>query len=311
EEEEEEVENELDELIGHWPLDEQNGINANDISNKGLVGTLKNGLTFDTHKTDGHIGSAVYFDGSDKRISLPDIDNNVQSGLSVSAWINPSNAEGGYQGIVGSSTSGGFMMFIKQNKLAFKVTTNENGKKLVSAGNIQNNNWQMITCTYDGSTMEYYINGENVHSESLPGTLRDKDEAWLGWSGWGEEYFEGDMDDVRLFNKALTAEQIFSMYEDGTIDSVSDNVNTEQEPITIATAEAYAYPNPTVGRFKISGLSPGIKSITVFDFASDVLISLESDETEPELDLSAYPDGIYIIRVLQNGLEHAFKVIKE
>lgn len=214
-------------LVGHWPLDESNGVSANDVSGQGYTGLLERGLTFDNNKTSGQIGGAVIFDGSDDRISLPDIDDGLQSSFSVSAWVRPSNAEGGYQGVFGSTTSGGFMMFINQGKLAFTVPTNESGRKLVSEGTIQNNVWQMITCTFDGRDMHWYINGKNVHNESLSGTWNDRSVAWIGWSGWGEEYFEGGIDDVRLFNNALTEQQVFSLFEEVNVSTTLVNLASE------------------------------------------------------------------------------------
>ena len=306
----EEEDSELEELVGHWPLDEQNGTNAIDASPQGRIGTLKNGLSFDTDKTNGQIGGAVVFDGIEDRISLPDIDDNLELGFSVSAWVNPSNAEGGYQGIVGSSTAGGFMMFIQNNQLAFKVTTNENGLKLVSAGNIQNNLWQMITCTYDGNDMRWYINGENVHNESLPGPLKDKSVAWLGWSGWSDEFFEGGIDDVRIYNKALTDQEIFSIFEKEAINTLPAYIalpDVAQNEVI----QAYAYPNPTTSSFMISGLNEGTKDIVVSDMAGFVLKAFATDMIAPVFDLSVYPKGIYIVKVVQNGFEHAFKVVKE
>jgi len=204
---------EEDDLVGHWPLDERNGTNANDLSGQGKTGKLENGLTFDTNRRSGQIEGALAFDGLDDRINLSDINDDLGSNFSVSAWVKPGNANGGYQGVIGSSTAGGFMMFINQGKLAFKVTTNENGQKLVSAGSIKNNVWQMITCTFDGSNMHWYINGEHIHSESLSGTLKAKSEAWIGWSGWRDEFFQGVIDDVRLFNSAITEQEVISLFE--------------------------------------------------------------------------------------------------
>jgi len=66
-----------------------------------------------------------------------------------------------------------------------------------------------------------------------------------------------------------------------------------------------------VDKFKIAGLSDSVKNITVTDFTGFTVITAETDEIEPQLDLSAYPDGIYFVRVLQNGLEQSFKVVKE
>ncbi|MGI9551736.1 MAG: malectin domain-containing carbohydrate-binding protein, partial [Aurantibacter sp.] len=301
-----------DGLIGHWPLDETNGIRANDASGQGHTGVLERGLTFDNDKASRRIGGALIFDGSDDRISLPDVDDGLQSSFSVSAWVKPSKAEGGYQGIVGSTTASGFMMFIKRGKLAFKVTTNENGRKLVSKGSIQNNVWQMISCTFDGSEMHWYINGENVHSEPHSGTLRDRSVAWIGWSGWSEEYFEGGIDDVRLFKGALTDQQVFSLFEEGNDHTTQAGVTFKAKLSNSKSAQAgYVHPNPTKGRFGITGISAGAKEIVVTDFSGRVLITMATDDEEPEVDLSDYPKGLYMVTVLQNGSRRTFKVVKE
>ncbi|MEX0273270.1 MAG: malectin domain-containing carbohydrate-binding protein, partial [Flavobacteriaceae bacterium] len=199
-------------LVGHWPLDEQSGTSASDLSGQGHTGTLENGQTFDNDRTTGQVDGALLFDGTDDRINLPDIDDNLQSGFTVSAWVNPANAAGGYQGVVGSTTAGGFMMFINQSKLGFKVTTNENGQKLVSSGSIQSNVWQMVTCTYDGSNMRWYIDGTIVHTEPLSGTLKDTNVAWIGWSGWSSEYFDGGIDAVKIFDGPLSDNEINDLY---------------------------------------------------------------------------------------------------
>ncbi|WP_166521542.1 LamG-like jellyroll fold domain-containing protein [Zobellia amurskyensis] len=306
-------------LVGHWPLDELNGVNAGDVSGLERTGVLQDGLTFDKDKVSGQIGGALWFDGGDGHIRLPNLDDNLQAGFSVSAWIKPNNAEGGYQGVVGSTTSGGFMMFVNQGKLGFKVTTNESGSRLISEGVVKNDVWQMISCTYDGSEMRWYINGENVHSEAFSGTLKDRSEAWIGWSGWGNEYFEGGIDDVQLFSNALTKQQIFSLYEEGDFYTVSGSLASKSDVsidsienlTTKITQPAYVHPNPTVGNFRITGISEGEKEIVVADFSGHVLLSLKTDEAEPELDLSGYPDAMYIVNVKQNGLEWSFKIIKE
>ncbi|MDB2606706.1 DUF4038 domain-containing protein [Zobellia sp.] len=313
--EEEIVVEELPGLVGHWPLDELNGVIASDNSGQNRNGTLERGFTFDANKTSGQIGGALVFDGVDDRISLPKIDDGLQSGFTVSAWVKPSNAEGGYQGVFGSSTAGGFMTFVNRGKLAFTVSTNDNVRKLVSTGTIQNNVWQMITYTYDGTEMLWYINGENVHSEALSGTLKEKSVAWIGWSGWSEEYFEGAIDDVKLFEHALTKQEVSSLFEVGdasTSGKLGLNSNISIDRLTEENPQlGYVHPNPTKGVFRITGVSEGTKQITVTDFSGRVLIALSTDDEEPRLDLSGYPDGVYPVNVFQNGTERTFKVVKE
>jgi len=295
-----------DGLVGHWTLDEPNGVIANDVSGQGHTGTLERGLIFDKDKTDGQIKGAVEFDGSDDRISLPDIDNGLQSGFSVSAWVNPSNAEGGYQGIVGSTTAGGFMMFINKGKLAFKVTTNENGQKLVSEGIIRNNVWQMVTCTFDGTDMRWYINGENVHNEPLSGTLKDSGAALIGSSGWGEEYFEGGIDDVRLFDNALTEQQIVDLFEKGNVNTTPVNSVALRTNLSLEDEldiEVFrVFPNPSKGTITVTGLLSGMQ-LSLIDFSGRKVASeTVSIDGNVKMDLSPYTKGIYVLRV-SNGAE--------
>ena len=279
---------------------------------KDRTGNLEAGLNFNNNKTRGSRGGALLFDGRNDRISLPDLDTDLSSGFSVSAWIRPSNASGGYQGIVGSTTASGFMMFVNEGQLAFTVDTNENGRKLVSAGSLQNSVWQLVTCTFDGSEMQWYINGQNVHSESLSGTLSDQSEAWIGWSGWSDEYFEGSIDDVRLYDNALTGQQVSSLFDMGVPSNEQTRLSLKVNlPEADSVQLGYAYPNPTTGTFGITGLWEGTKELIVSDFNGRVLTTFETDAEVPEVNLSGYPDGMYAIKVLQNGVEHTLKVIKE
>ncbi|MEP3210034.1 MAG: LamG-like jellyroll fold domain-containing protein [Maribacter sp.] len=289
-----------DDLVGHWPLDETNGIIAKDARSLGYDGQLENGLSFDNDKMTGQIEGAVVLDGSNDWISLPDIDNDMQSGFSVSAWVKPTNAEGGYQGVAGSTTAGGFMMFIRRGKLAFKVTTNENGAKLSREGSIQNNVWQMISCTFDGSAMRMYINGELIHTESLSGTLKDRRQAWIGWSGWGKEYFEGGIDDVRLFDNALTEEQVFALFEEGHVNTAANTLKAKTALLSDAEFDVTvlrAYPNPTSGTLTVSGTSPGMQ-LALIDFSGrQVASKTVKTDGHVQMDLSPFARGIYILRI--------------
>jgi len=301
-------------LVGHWPLNETNGTSTEDISGQGHRGRLELGLNFDSDKTTGQEGGALQFDGLDDRISLPDIDNSLKSGFTVSAWIKPSNAEGGYQGIVGSTTSGGFKMFIKRGKLAFKVTTNENGAKLPNEGMIQNDVWQMVTCTFDGSTMRMYINNEHIHNEPLNGTLKDRSVAWIGWSGWNEEYFEGVIDDVRLFDRALTEQQVFSLFEGSNSNKTAINLTASANLLKKGGSDMKIireYPNPTSGMITITGLSSGAE-LVLFDFSGRKIISQKvTVEGDVQMDLSSYAKGIYVLRISNGAVNVSKKVVLE
>ena len=299
-------------LVGHWPLDELNGVIANDVSGQGLNGALDRGVTFDKNKTNGKIEGALVFDGVDDHINLPDIDNNLKSSFTVSAWVNPSNAEGNYQGIIGSTTSGGFMMFVNRGKLAFTVSTNENGRKLVSKGTIQNNVWQLITCTYDGTDMRWYINGENVHSESLSGTLKPMDVSWIGWSGWSDEYFEGAIDDVKLFNNSLTKQQVSSLFEEGNSNIVRENIASKIDVPMEGELDMKVFrvfPNPTNGVITVTGMLTGMQ-LDLLDFSGRKVASQTvTVDGDIQMDLSPFAKGAYVLNITKGKEVLTGKVI--
>ncbi|MDT7828843.1 malectin domain-containing carbohydrate-binding protein [Pricia sp. S334] len=306
--------------IGYWQLDDSKGATATDSSGNQHHGTLMHGRDIQEGSIDGVLENALDFNGVDDFVGLPDVDGTVDHGFTLAAWINPESTSGDYQGIAGTSTASGFMTFVHQGSLAFALRT-ETGRKLERHGSIVANRWQHIAVTYDGSAMTWYINGDEVGSEAHSGQVSDFKEGYIGWSGWSEEYFEGGIDDVRLFDNALTQQQVSSLSEAGNDSTVYvaskayiPTADAENGPAAQQTETArigYVHPNPTPGRFRITGISTGVKQIMVNDFTHRVLINMETDSEEPELDLSAYPDGIYLVRVVQNGLEDTFKVIKE
>lgn len=172
--------------------------------------------------------------------------------------------------------------------------------------------------------MTWFINGKEVGREVHTGRVSNREMGHIGWSGWSNEYFEGGgIDDVKLFNKSLSKEQIFGLFEEGSIIEESVNltakvglisINDEnnQNPDTEEVLSGFVYPNPTVGRVRLNNIPPtGEKEILVSDFSGRVLMGMKTDAEEPELDFSALPDGIYTVKVVTNGLEQAFKVVKK
>lgn len=213
------------------------------------------------------------------------------------------------------------MTFVYEGSLAFALQTNE-GRKLLAHGTITANTWQHIAVTYDGSAMIWFINGEEVGREVHTGQVSNREMGYIGWSGWSNEYFEGGIDDVKLFKEALTKGQVKEIFEEGnaikeTVNLTGkvgfDSINAEnnQNPDAEEILSGFVYPNPTVGRVRLNNIPTGEKEILVSDFSGRVLMNVVTDAEQPELDFSALPDGIYTVKVLKSGLEQAFKVVKK
>ncbi|MBC6998146.1 malectin domain-containing carbohydrate-binding protein [Cytophaga sp. FL35] len=308
-------------LAGHWSLDDAIGTRATDLSGNQYHGFLVGGINFKEHAINGKIGKGLSLSREKDFVTLPDIDSSIDSQFTIAAWIHPENVSGDYQGIAGTHTSGGFMTFVYEGSLAFALQTNE-GRKLLAHGTITANTWQHIAVSYDGSAMTWFINGTEVGREAHTGQVSNREMGYIGWSGWSNEYFEGGIDDVKLFKEALTKGQVRELFEEGsaieetvnlTAKTGLDSINAEndQNSETEEVLSGFVYPNPTVGRVRLNNIPTGEKEILVSDFSGRVLMNVVTDAEQPELDFSALPDGIYTVKVLKNGLEQAFKVVKK
>lgn len=214
-------------LVGYWNFDEVNGTTANDSSGNGNTGTLVNGPTW----TTGKVGSgALSFDGVDDRInagSSSSLDNlHTTGGLSISLWINPrTSGENGGGRIIDKdeSTSGTFylamsgntqLQFIKDGSTDLYIKTNTSSVSL--------NNWQHIALTWDGSTnasgVHIYVNGtETSYYTQTNGVSLNPDASMnllIGSNQYGNYSFDGLMDEVRIYNRALSASEISDIYND-------------------------------------------------------------------------------------------------
>jgi hypothetical protein len=74
---------------------------------------------------------------------------------------------------------------------------------------LTNNAWAHVAMTYDGTTMRFFVNGEEVESRKQPGAAEvSNGKLRIGGNMvWGE-WFRGQMDDVRVYNVAVGSAQI-------------------------------------------------------------------------------------------------------
>src|SRR3989344_4461946 len=206
-------------LVGHWKFDEISGTTAADSSGNNNTGTLTNGPTWAT----GKINNALSFDGTDDYINLGNM-NVSGSGITIAAWVkadtfsssidtrfiskaNSTNEQSHYW-MLGQTNSGG-------DKLRFRLKAGGSTQTLIaSSGDLPINTWFHAIATYDGSTMRLYKDGIEVGSVAKSGTI-DIDAtvpANIGRNPDGSNHTDGAMDDVRIYNRALTASDIQALY---------------------------------------------------------------------------------------------------
>lgn len=193
--------------------------NANDLQG-GNNGTLQNGTTFGS----GKVGQSFVFDGADDQITVPhNANQNVGSNLTIEAWINPTTVVTHGATILQKRTSGNVGGYVFEptqpagggapNGLQFVIMIGGIYSTLNPANVLQPNVWQHVAATYDGSFMRIYVNGVEVANKPQTGAI-DAVTApiVIGRNAVNNAGFQGGIDEVSLYNRALTASEIRDVY---------------------------------------------------------------------------------------------------
>ncbi|MGH1404827.1 MAG: LamG domain-containing protein [Alphaproteobacteria bacterium] len=212
-------------LVSHWTLDETSGTNANDGAGTN-TGTLQDGLNAGTNTTPGAIGTALQFDGSNDNIDAgndPSI-NGITGNITVSVWVK-ADTLGDNKSILSNSrdccgTYNGFELD-RRSTGAYRFTLWNGTSRSISTPVIAvTDRWQHIVGTYDGAQIRIYVDGTEENSVSYSGGIGSPASfnfkiGELGYlpNVWA---WDGAIDDVRIYNRALTSTDVDALYHSYT-----------------------------------------------------------------------------------------------
>ncbi len=196
-------------LVGHWKFNEKSGTVANDSSRYHNTGTLVGSPKW------GEKG--IIFDGVDDYIDCGNGNNlNLISTLTLSVWVYASSSESGYilgKTATGLSNSGYGIYYIGSSSFMSSIATNP---QITSTQFNIFNQWFHAVFTFDGTNGTWFKNGiiaNTPTATSIPTTPTTN--LYLGsrQNGTGASiYFAGSMDDVRIYNRALSQLEIKRLY---------------------------------------------------------------------------------------------------
>lgn len=209
-------------LTAYWQFDEGSGSIANDSSGNNNHGSLLN-MNLATSWVAGKIGQALLFDGNDDYISVPaSVSLNIAGGITVALWVRPS--------VNSSSFHNSWNYFIYQrNPLKYEIgyyntggprfkPYNESGTNFDFSAStaLTANTWYHMAFVRNGSFLGIYIDGALADSRNdFTGDLRSSTEVRIGGAGSNNSAFIGTVDDVRIYNRALTTSEIQQLYAFG------------------------------------------------------------------------------------------------
>jgi len=233
--------------VGHWKFDECQGTTAHDASGNGNHGTINIGssvpqTTVGTcsaptdgtgawyNGREGWINSAMSFDGVDDWVSVSDNNNHFDFGtgnFTFAAWIYKPSGGKTSPGIISKNANPGYKFNLNAGTGLYLGIYDGSWHNYVSvSGIVKNNSWQYVAITADrGGDVGYFVNGELKDTDNISGTalvnLSNSSSLRIGDDSWCRAYycgqFDGFIDDVRIYNYALTEEQVKLLYNEGAV----------------------------------------------------------------------------------------------
>jgi hypothetical protein len=208
-------------LVGQWKLDETTGTTAADSSGAGNNGVYTNGPTLaQAGPYPGAGAFAPQFDGVNQHVVVSNINADLSNGFSYCFWARPTST-GNYERFAdfgcGASSDNVFMSrYGTTSDLFLRVWVgNQAQGSVTAAGAIENNVWHHYVGTCDNAgNGSVYRDGVLMASGSL-GTPANvlRTSNYIGRSNFsGNAYYQGRMDDVRLYNRPLSSAEVAEVY---------------------------------------------------------------------------------------------------
>lgn len=201
-------------LVASYNFDEGAGTTLTDRTAKGHTGTVSGA----TWTTQGRFGGALTFDGTNDSVAVADAgDLDFTTAMTLEAWVYPTvNGGGSWRNVLIKERAGGEVYNLYANAdtnapTVFLVRAAQSGTALDArgGGQLPLNTWTHLAATFDNTTLRLYVDGVQVGSRALAGPLLTSTGAlrFGGNSLWGE-FFAGRIDDVKIYNRALSAVEI-------------------------------------------------------------------------------------------------------
>ena len=206
-------------LTGYWNLDETSGTTASDSSGSGNNGTLYGGVVFGTNSiSPAQVDDGLDFDGSDDYISIPNHSSlQFTSAITVAAWVRADSWGTSYDVDVilrkGEGNPNNWQFAIAEGRVAlFLDDSDSNGIR----GNttLNTGQWYHVAATWDGSEVRIYVDAvlDNTPASYTSTIGTDTRPVYLGGRS-GTDLLDGALDDVRVYDRALTAADIQALYD--------------------------------------------------------------------------------------------------
>jgi chitodextrinase len=225
-------------LVAAYGFDEGTGTAIRDAS-----GQNNNGTSSGTTWTTGKFGNALVFNGTSAKVTVPNAPSlQLTTGMTLEAWIFPTRAPTGWRAIVDKNVDGYYIMASTDNgnRPGVGGTWTDGNKNLFGPSVVPVNTWTHLAATFDGSATRLFVNGVQVASQAQTAPLKTTTATLqIGADSYPSEFFAGLIDEVRIYNRALSAAEIQSDMAtpvSSVTPPVSDTAPPSAPPALSATA---------------------------------------------------------------------------
>lgn len=206
-----------DGLVGAWLFDDGTDTTVADSSGNELDGELVQG---EPEWVEGKFGTAMNFDGTDM-VNVPDNDLLDLTSFTIAAWINSPATSGRWHVIAAKEarnpTGRNYGIFGHVNNGSIHYSFTSGGWKSFDAPtNVTDGTWHHVAATYEQPNFKLYIDGV-IDAEVAPDGVPESNESplYIGGCDIGNYWMTGAIDEVVLFDRALSEAELAELIEDG------------------------------------------------------------------------------------------------
>jgi hypothetical protein len=286
-------------LVAEWHFDEGSGVSVEDTSVNTNNGTLVNMDA--TVWVTGKNGTALQFDGVDDYVDCGnDASLDITDAITIELWLNPNVAGEGVTNaapVCKAEAEVDWSWQLRYNApggyMGFQFNGDPEGSTWVSVNqNLTPGDWYHVAGTFDGTTLRCYLNGIETDTNLLSAIKGGNATLFIGQDGWGN-IFNGVVDEVKIYNRALSAEEIEEDYDAGLEDITSPTTTYIITPAP--NAHGWNNVTPVVVTFFRSDNSSGI-SYTNYSKTSET-----GPWTTVTIDTATGPDAENVTDISENG----------
>ncbi len=290
-------------LISSWNLDENSGNIAHD--SKAINNGTITGATWGT----GITGSCLNFNGINSNVNMPNTPSlNPVNELTMMAWAKTLEnkttkifQKGDWDGHgIGQGKWDGWNVHIRlDNNVSYTIHWGQ-GLPIM-------NEWYHLAATYDGTTLKMYVNGQLKNSLAISGKLKvNTRAASIGSDNAAQKFFNGSIDEVKYFGKALSQTEIQANFtEQGSApDQDGDGVPDAEDSYPQDPARAFNnyFPASGFGSLAFEDLWPGKGDYDFNDLVLDYRFTYITNASNKVTEIR----GKFAIRAIGAGLSNGF-----